>query len=700
MLSSQHCLKQIDKYNLNFLTKKTLIGRLAGLNNKKNEEIEILINNLLESGDLFVVSKGKLATSSKLGYVKGEIVGNKNGFAFLIREDGEDDVFIANHNLKGAMHQDIVVAKINKATKGKKCDGEVVKIIDHKLKTLVGKIEIFKNFAFVVPDNKKIFKDVFISKKDILNAKNGDKVFVKITSFEGKNLTGKVIESLGYDDGSFNTDVLSIIRSYELIEKFNNEVLQEAKNISQQLSPSQIKGRLDLRKEIIFTIDGDDSKDFDDAVSIDYDNGFYTLGVHIADVGEYVKMGSALDKEAFERGTSAYFPNMVLPMLPVELSNGICSLNPKQDRLSLSCIMKIDKQGNVVEHKIAESVINSCERMTYNNVTKILQGDPELNKTYSHIVEKLKIMEELTYILEKVRKDRGAVDFDIPEPKIILDSKNEEVDVLIKRPRTISERLIESFMLIANETIAKHFNNLKIPFVYRVHEKPEEAKLKSFNSFVAGLNLHLSLNDLSSKSMQEFLSKLDGLDVKEVVNKVLLRCMQKAKYSPTCLGHFGLAATDYCHFTSPIRRYPDLTIHRIIKQWLHKELDSSNLKSLKKFVIESSTKSSEREVLAEKAERDVDDYYKARYMQKHIGESFDGVISSVTNFGLFVELDNTVEGFVSIESLPGTNYLFNPDALRLSNNDNKFTMGDKVKVVVSSVILDERKVNFEIKSRI
>ena len=696
MLSTQHCLKQIDKYNLNFLSKKTLIGRLSGLNNKKPEDIEIVINNLLENGDLFVVSKGKLATYNKLGYVKGEIVGNKNGFAFLIREDGKEDVFIPNHNLKGAMHQDVVIAKINNCSKGKKCEGEIVKVIDHKLKTVVGKIEIFKNFAFVVPDNKKIFKDVFINKKDILNAKNGDKVFVKITKYEGKNLTGTVLESLGFDDGSFNTDVLSIIRSYELIEKFNNEVLAQAKSISQTVSNEQMKNRLDLRKEIIFTIDGDDSKDFDDAVSIDYNNNIYTLGVHIADVGEYVKKGSSLDKEAFNRGTSAYFPNMVLPMLPVELSNGICSLNPKQDRLSLSCIMNINENGEVVSYKIAESVINSCERMTYNNVTKILQGDLELNKKYSHITKKLKLMEQLNSILEKVRKDRGAVDFDIPEPKIILDSKNEEVEVLIKRPRTVSERLIESFMLIANETIAKHFNNLKIPFVYRVHEKPEEAKLISFNNFVAGLNLHLSLKDLSSKSMQEFLGKLEGLEVKEVVNKVLLRCMQKAKYSPTCLGHFGLAAKNYCHFTSPIRRYPDLTIHRIIKQWLHGELNSNAIKELKSFVLESSTKSSEREVLAEKAERDVDDYYKARYMQKHIGKTYSGVISSVTNFGLFVELDNTVEGFISLESLKGNNYLFNPDLLKISNGNYSYQIGDKINIIVSSVILDERKVNFEI----
>ena len=694
MISKEHCVKQIKQYKLELLTKKTLITRLCGLNNKKSFEIEKLIDEMIDDGLLIANNKGKISLVSSLGYVKGKLVGNKNGFAFLIREDGEEDVFIPNCNLKGAMHEDTVLVKTKPSEKGRSQEGEVVKILKHNLKTVVGKIEVFKNFAFVVPDNKKIFKDVFIPKKDINGAINGSKVYVEIVGFEGKNLTGKVVENLGLDDGSFNTDVLSIIRSYELIEKFPKQVIEQADMLNKPISQSQINNRLDLRKEIIFTIDGDDSKDFDDAVSICYKDGIYTLGVHIADVGEYVKYRSPLDEEAFNRGTSVYFPNMVLPMLPESLSNGICSLNPKQDRLTLSCIMDINEQGEVVSHKICESVINSNERMTYNNVTKILQGDEELCKRYSNILDSLKTMEKLTLILEKVRKNRGAVDFDIPEPKILLDEQNEEVEVLIKRPRTISERLIESFMLIANETVAKHFNDLKIPFVYRVHEKPEEAKLKNFNSFASSLDMHLSLDDLSPKSIQNFLAKLENSEIKEVINKVLLRCMQKAKYSPQCLGHFGLAAKDYCHFTSPIRRYPDLTIHRIIKEYLHQELTTNEVSKLKAFVIESSNRSSEREILAEKAERDVDDYYKARYMQKHIGESFEGIISGVTNFGLFVELDNTVEGFVSVTDLQGVNYVYDEALLRLTNGTTTYTFGQKVKIVVASVILDERKVNF------
>lgn len=694
MISKEHCLKQMTQYKLDNLTKKTLVTRLAGLNNKKAGEVTLLINEMLEEGLLFENNKNKVVISEKDGLVKGRLVGNKNGYAFLIREDEQEDVFIPNCNLKGAMHDDTVLARVKTSEKGKRQEGEVVKILKHNLKTVVGKIEVFKNFAFVVPDNKKIFKDVFISKKDINGAINGSKVYVEILSFDGKNLSGKVIENLGLDDGSFNTDVLSIIRSYELIEKFPKAVIESADVLNKPLSQGMYKNRLDLRKEIIFTIDGDDSKDFDDAVSIDYKDGIYTLGVHIADVGEYVKYKSVIDEEAYNRGTSVYFPNMVLPMIPESLSNGICSLNPKQDRLTLSCIMNVNEQGQVISHKICESVINSCERMTYNKVTKILEGDKELNETYSHIVPSLKTMEKLTHILEKVRKDRGAVDFDIPEPKIVLDAQNEEVEVLIKRPRTISERLIESFMLLANETVAKHFNDLKIPFVYRVHEKPEEAKLKNFNSFASSLDMHLSLDDLSPKSIQNFLAKVEGSEIKEVINKVLLRCMQKAKYSPSCLGHFGLAATDYCHFTSPIRRYPDLTIHRIIKEYLHDELNDKEISKLKAFVIDSSNRSSEREVLAEKAERDVDDYYKARYMQKHIGESYEGVISGVTNFGLFVELDNTVEGFISVTDLKGVNYVYSEEQLKLSNGNYTYTFGDKIKITVASVILDERKVNF------
>ncbi|MBQ0017133.1 MAG: ribonuclease R [Clostridiales bacterium] len=624
--------------------------------------------------------------------VKGIISGTSKGYAFLVRENVSEDIFIPASALNGAINGDEVLVSICKDKNRKSPEGRVVEILNHNLRTLVGTIQVFQGFSFVVPDNKKISKDVFIKKEKIRNATYGDKVVVKITKYDGKNLEGEVVEVLGPNNGNSLTDVLSIIRGYELIEEFPDEVLKEAKVVSEKPICEMIKNREDFRDTLCITIDGDDSKDFDDAVSLTKDGEDFVLGVHIADVGEYVKLGSELDKEAYKRGTSAYFPNLVLPMLPKELSNGICSLNEGEDRLTLSCVMNIDKNGKVVSHKICESVIKSRNRMTYNNVTKILEGDSELNEKYKHLVPMLNDMKDLCLILEKKRIDRGSLDFEVPEPKIILDDKLEVIE-LGKRPRTISERLIESFMLSANETVAEHFEKLKIPFVYRIHEAPDVDKLNAFNDFIYALGLQLKDMDVSPKDLQNFLAKLEGNPLKEVINKVMLRAMQKAKYAPVCLGHFGLAATYYCHFTSPIRRYPDLTIHRIIKQYLRKQIDDKEKIKLKKFVGMASNQSSQTELSAERAERDVDDYFKARYMKNNIGKEYDGVISGITNFGVFVELDNTVEGFVPLETLQG-NFTYNEKHLRLSNGNITYKMGDKVRVKVVSVSLQERKVNF------
>ena len=390
----------------------------------------------------------------------------------------------------------------------------------------------------------------------------------------------------------------------------------------------------------------------------------------------------------------------LLPMLPEEISNGCCSLVEGEDRLTLSCIMTVDPSGKLLDHKICESVIKSSNRMTYNKVTKILQGDQDMCEKYAHLIPMLKDMEKLCLILETMRKNRGSLDFEIPEPKIITDPKTMEVITLEKRPRTISERIIESFMLLANETVAEHFQKLKIPFVYRIHEKPDTDKIRDFNEFIAVLGLALKDVDIKSKDIAEFLSKLDNSPMKDVVNKVLLRAMQKAKYAPDCLGHFGLAATYYCHFTSPIRRYPDLTIHRIIKEYLRKQLDDSEINKLKKFVVSASNQSSDTELSAQRAERDVDDYYKARYMKDKIGSEYDGVISGVLNYGIYIELDNTVEGFTAVESLAGTNFIYNEKQLKLSNGITTYKLGDKVRVKVVSVNLAERRVNFKILEKI
>ena len=628
--------------------------------------------------------------------IKGKIVGNQKGYAFLVQDNSTEDIFIPASSLNGAVHGDEVLISVYSHEQGKRKEGRVVKILSHSLKTVVGQIQVFKGFSFVVPDNKKISKDVFVKKDKIKNAVNGDKVVVKLTKFDGKNLEGEVVEVLGPNNNNPITDVLSIVRSYDLIEEFPEVVKQEAKKVSAMPIDKIIPKRVDFRDTLCITIDGDDSKDFDDAVSLEIKDDNYILGVHIADVGEYVKLNSELDKEAFKRGTSVYFPNLVLPMLPEEISNGCCSLVEGKDRLTLSCVMTINKNGKVLDHKICESVIKSRNRMTYNKVTKILQGDKELTKQYAHLVPMLKNMEKLCLILEKIRKDNGSLDFDIPEPKIIVDPVTLELVDLIKRPRTISERIIETFMVLANETVAEHFQKLKIPFVYRIHEKPDTEKIKDFNEFVSVLNLSLSEVDVKPKDIAFFLSKLENHPMKDVVNKVLLRAMQKAKYSPDCLGHFGLASTYYCHFTSPIRRYPDLTIHRIIKQHLHGQITELELKKLKKFVVESSNQSSVTEVSAQQSERDVDDYFKARFMKDKIGEEYEGIISGVMNFGIFVELDNTVEGFVPIETLDGLNYVYYQKQLRLSNGIKSYKLGDKVKVKVTGVNLQERRVNFVI----
>ena len=648
-MDKENILMQIKRQKFSGLNKNAVAGRLAKMYGIDIDEIYDLLQSLEDDGSVFCDRKNKLFITDELGFVKGKINGNAKGFAFLVPEDEtKEDVFIANFNLHDAMHGDTVLVSVKTNDRDGRSEGVVEKILERGIKTIVGTIKVFQKFCFVEPDNKKIFKDVFIRRGDEKNAQTGDKVFVRITSFDGKNMTGSVIEVLGQDNGNVNTDVLAIVRSYELIEEFSKPLLESCKKIPQSVDASKYPDRFDLRNEIIFTIDGDDTKDYDDAVSLKMDGENYILGVHIADVGEYVKRDTMLDEEAFERGTSVYFPNSVLPMLPKELSNGICSLNPHEDRLTLSCICKISPEGKILEHLIAESVICSVHRMTYKNVTKIIDGDEELCAKYADIVPTLNLMAKLNDILEKVRIARGEINFEIPEAQIVLNPKTLEVESLQKKPRTVSERLIESFMLVANEVVAEHFQKLGVPFVYRIHEKPNMDKIASFNDFAGALGYHLnpSGDELKPMDIQKFMAKIEDEEKKQIVNGVLLRAMQKAKYSHVCMGHFGLAAKFYCHFTSPIRRYPDLTIHRIIKDFLHKKI---NTRELQQFVVKSASQSSEREVLAQKAERDVDDYFKCRYMRNRIGEEFDATIDSITNFGFFVELETLLKALFLLQ---------------------------------------------------
>jgi len=685
-------LKQIDENDLNYLTYNQIISILAELNNVSESEIKAEIDNLLENGQLINTSKKKIATFTKCGYLEGTLTIAKKGYGFFIPNDKTlPDIFISQDNLNGGMHNDKVIVQKNFGTSEERPDGKVVKILTRGLNVCVGKVEtVTTNFATIVPDNKRV-NPITVKTSNMLTAKKGDKVVVKLTKHNPKMPEGKVIEVL-LSDNPINVDVLSIVREFELYEEFPKEVLLAADKVQSKIDEKDLKGRLDLRAETIFTIDGEDAKDLDDAISItENEDGTVTLGVHIADVGNYVKLDGTLDREAYKRGTSTYFPNAVFPMLPKQLSNGICSLNEGVDRLTLSCIMKIDKNGKVVSHKLCESVINSKARMTYTNVQKILDGDEKLSKKYNFLVPSLKRMEQLALTLEAVRRKRGSLNFEIPEPKIILNDKL-EIEKFEARPVTMADRIIESFMLIANETVAEEFETKKIPFVYRVHEKPNSEKLENFAEFVKafGLNFNGDFENMNAKKIQKFIDSVPESQ-KTVINKVLLRSMQKAKYSEECLGHYGLGAEFYCHFTSPIRRYPDLSIHRIIKDCIHNRLDKKRIKS---FVEDSSTQSSVREAISDKAEIMVDEYFKARYMEKLKGEIFDGVISGVTERGIYVELPNTCEGFISIYNLPDKFYDFIDAKYILAGSSTKFTIGDKIRIKVSDVNIETRKVDF------
>ncbi len=692
-------LKQIDENNLNFMSQNVLIKRLAEINHENEFKIKKEINNLIESGELINTSKKKLATSKKVGILEGKITITKAGYGFFIPDDStENDVFIPVVNLNGAMHNDRVIVQKNFKSSPDKPDGKVIKILNRGLNVVVGKVvSLTKNFAMVTPDSKRT-NDITIKlnspNANIFGAKKGDKVVVKLTKFDNKRPEGKIIEVL-ISDNPVNVDVLSIVRDFELYEEFPKEVLVAADRVKTTIDEKTIKNRTDLRHLKTFTIDGEDARDFDDAVSCEnLENGNVLLGVHIADVGEYVPYGSVLDAEAFKRGTSTYFPNAVFPMLPKQLSNEICSLNEGVDRLTLTCFMEIDKNGKIVSHKICESVINSKARLTYTKVQKILDGDEDLIKQYSFLVEDINKMKTLALKLEKVRNDRGCLNFEIPEPKIILNDKL-EIERFEKRPVTMADRIIESFMLAANETVAKEFENRHLPFVYRVHEKPNKEKLEGFKEFVESLGFKFKgdLENLDPKTIQKFLESVPE-EKRLTVNKVLLRSMQKAKYSPACMGHYGLGAQYYCHFTSPIRRYPDLTIHRIIKDFLRKDLSQDKIKLLKAFVAKSAQQSSERETISDKAEIQVDEYFKARYMASHVGEIFDGTVSGVTERGIFVELENTCEGFVFVETLPDKVYNFIENKLTLIGSSTKFTIGDSVRIKVASADIESRKINF------
>ena len=681
------------------------IAKIFNINKNEYKSFKKAIKTMEKEGLLARDESDKLGLAQRMGVITGKIEIHDRGFGFLIPDiEGIKDLFIAKTNLMGAMNGDRVVAKIIKEGRnGKRTEGIIINIVERVNKNIVGIYEDNKSFGFVLPEDKRIQNDIFISKKDRNGAKKGQIVMVEITRWpdgKRKNPEGKVVEILGRP-GDKGIDIDIIIRKYNLPEDFPPSVLNSALDIEDFITEDEIKGRLDLRNVKMVTIDGEDAKDLDDAVSIErLENGNFKLGVHIADVTHYVKERSVIDKEAFKRATSVYLIDRVIPMLPKKLSNGICSLNPKVDRLTLSCIMEVNRQGKVVNHTIAQSVIKTNERMTYTDVTKILRdNDVELIERYKDLVDDFKAMEELCKILRKKRLDRGAIDFDFEECKIILDEKGKPIDI---KPyeRAIANRMIEEFMLLANETVAEHMEKLKVPFVYRIHENPNAEKLEKFKAFI----YNLGYNDITwgeevnPKALQRVLDKFKGENEETIISTLLLRSMMQARYSPECAGHFGLAADYYCHFTSPIRRYPDLQIHRIIKEYLNKELTENRSKKLVSIVDSAAKQSSEMERVAQEAEREVDDLKKAEYMKDRIGEIFEGMISSVTGFGAFVELPNTIEGLVHITSFRDDYYIYDEDRLILIGERNKkiYRLGDKLKVLCSKVDILSREIYFEI----
>ena len=616
------------------------IAILLGIPKELRHELQEVLDSLVADGTIGVSKKGKYMKPDNVALV-GTFESTSRGFGFVVVDGQDDDIFVKASDTKDAFYHDKVKVVITAQKNGdRRREGKIIEILDHEVKTLVGTYQKNKNFGFVVPDNQKIGCDIFVSKEHEIGAVTGSKVVVKISSYGSvrKNPEGKIIEVIGHMDDP-GTDILSIVKAYDLPEEFPDSVKKELKGIPDEVDGNDIAGRTDLRDVVMVTIDGEDSKDLDDAVSLTKENDIYHLGVHIADVSHYVKEDSPLDKEALKRGTSVYLVDRVIPMIPHQLSNGICSLNEGCDRLALSCLMDIDMKGNIIGHKICESVINVNRRMTYTSVKKILEdNDKEECAKYSELVDMFKLMQECADILRKKRFKRGSIDFDFPESKIILDKDGRPVDI---KPydRNVATKLIEDFMLAANETVAEDYFWQEIPFVYRTHDNPDPDKMRALELFINnfGYGLKMGKDDIHPKELQKLLKRIEGTPEEALISRITLRSLKQARYTTVATGHFGLAAQYYCHFTSPIRRYPDLQIHRIIKENLHGGIKPKRLKHYVSILNEVAEQASLTERRADDAERDTDKLKKVQYMSRHIGEIYDGVISSITSYGMYVE---------------------------------------------------------------
>lgn len=624
-------------------------------------------------------------------YVVGQFVSNPRGFGFVEVEGQEEDIYIPEEYVHGAFHTDTVEVELLPDSMGRRPEGRIRNILVRGIDEIVGTYQGEKNYGFVVPDNGKITSDIFIPIEHHGAAVTGDKVVVKITDYgdalKRKKPEGKVKEVIGNinDPG---VDILSIVMGYDIPYEFPEKVINQANKCPDQIIEADFFGRKDLRDVTMVTIDGEDAKDLDDAVSLHIDEkGLFHLGVHIADVTNYVQESSALDREALKRGTSVYLVDRVIPMLPHRLSNGICSLNHGEDRLALSCLMTIDSNGGVIDHEICETVINVNERMSYTDVAKILEDeDPETIERYQDLVPMFKQMAELSSILRKKREKKGAIDFDFPESKIILDKDGNPVDI-VPHERNTATKLIEDFMLAANQTVAEHFFFMESPFVYRVHEQPDPDKMATLASFVSHLGHHIHVKkdgDIRPKELQKLLKGIEGSKEEAVISRMTLRSMMQAKYSTECTGHFGLAFDYYCHFTSPIRRYPDLQIHRIIKDHLRGRMTEAKAGHYSEILDEVANHSSETERRAEEAERETDKLKKAQYMENHVGEKFEGIVSGVTAWGLFVELENSCEGMIRAASMEDDFYVYDEQNMKLVGEryHKEYTLGQRVLIRV------------------
>ena len=671
---------------------------VLGVTKQDRPVLERILLELQEEGKIELSKRGKYSKAESRN-VTGVFTAHQRGFGFVTIEGENEDIFIPGDKVNGAMHMDTVEIAVLPTTSGKRKEGAVLKVIERGMKHVVCTYEASENFGFAVPDNTRFGSDIFIPKGKSMGAVAGHKVVVEVTSYgkKDKKPEGRVVEIIGHinDPG---TDILSIVKAYDMPVEFSEKIMHQVENVAKEVTDADMAGRMDLRDWTMVTIDGEDAKDLDDAVSLFMDGDNYVLGVHIADVSNYVQEHSALDVEALKRGTSVYLVDRVIPMLPHALSNGICSLNEAQNRLTLSCIMTINPKGEVIDHKIAETVIRTNRRMTYTNVKKILEDkDPEVMEEYKELVPMFEKMAELASILRKRRMKRGSIDFDFPETKVILNDKGEPIDI---KPydRNVATKLIEDFMLIANETVASHFFWQEIPFVYRTHENPDTEKIHKLSTFINnfGYSLHIGADEVHPKELQKLLEKIEGTDEEALISRLTLRSMKQARYTTACTGHFGLAASYYCHFTSPIRRYPDLQIHRIIKETLRGRMNAKRIEHYEGILDEVAKQSSQMERRADEAERETIKLKKCEYMAKHIGEEFEGVISGVTEWGFFVELPNTVEGLVRVTELKDDFYQFYEDTYELVGEatNKRYKLGQKVKVVVESTDKLMRTIDF------